>query len=356
MQSKTDISIKWMGLEESFDRLRAEKYRSPYVILDGQLASDDRVLALLDRYALEAGMVLSQEPTTEQVNAICETLSESPAITSIVGIGGGSTMDLAKAVGVTAANGGKSELLQGWDLPKKKGLPTLVVPTIPGTGAEISRTAVLKGPIRKLGINSDFTIPDDCIVDPSLFSTVSKEYGVPTLLDCYIHCVEVVHGRFSDCYSTWASEEILERFEAILSRPYDPTVRENAELYAYCSYLGGLSLLGGVVGACHGLSYGLSHGLKISHSYANILAMNVLHDYYEDECEKVEEYCQLNDLNCWSKVSAVNKVSPSTAKKVSEGALFMEKLWRNAAMNDEDAIPKAKIAINQMTRLLEERL
>jgi len=356
MQSRTDITIKWQGLEDSFDRLQRSKYGHAYVVLDSSLVENDRVTSMLERCGCQIGILVDHEPTTGQVNTACDTIRTTASFTSVVGIGGGSAMDLAKAIAVTAANGGRAEKLQGWDLPTVESLPTLVVPTIPGTGAEISRTAVLKGPERKLGINSDFTIPDDCIVDASLFTSVRKEHGVPTLMDCYIHCVEVVRGRYSDSYAVWVAEDIINRFEDILKTPYDAADRKRAELYAYCSYLGGLGLLGGVVGACHGLSYGLSHALNISHSYANVVAMDVLDDYYGDEVSKVRTYCAINDLDCWARVTNDNRVTPDTFNKVMEGSLFMEKLWANAARTEDEALPRARETILRMNRLIEARL
>ena len=56
--------------------------------------------------------------------------------------------------------------------------------------AEVSRTAVLTRPQRKLGINSDFTTFDQVILDPDLLNTVPKEQWFYTGMDCYIHCIE----------------------------------------------------------------------------------------------------------------------------------------------------------------------
>ncbi|MBU4208336.1 MAG: iron-containing alcohol dehydrogenase, partial [Proteobacteria bacterium] len=75
----------------------------------------------------------------------------------IIGIGGGSTLDLAKAVSLMLTNSGSSADYQGWDLIKNPAVYHVAIPTLSGTGAEVSRTTVLTGPEKKLGINSDYT-------------------------------------------------------------------------------------------------------------------------------------------------------------------------------------------------------
>ena len=104
---------------------------------------------------------------------IREKFEELPS--GIVGIGGGTLLDLAKAVAIMATNNGSSSEYQGWDLVHKPALYHVGVPTISGTGAEVSRTTVLLGPDKKLGINSDFTTYDQVILDPDLTKTVPKE-------------------------------------------------------------------------------------------------------------------------------------------------------------------------------------
>ena len=104
---------------------------------------------------------VAQEPTTDYVDQLTDQVQQSgkhPA--SIVGIGGGSTMDLAKSVSLMLTNPGGSATYQGWDLIQNPAVHHVGIPTISGAGAEASRTAVLLGPEKKLGINSDYTVFD----------------------------------------------------------------------------------------------------------------------------------------------------------------------------------------------------
>ncbi len=76
----------------------------------------------------------------------------------IVGIGGGTLMDIAKATSLMFTNEGSSVQYQGLNLIKKPGIYHCGVPTISGTGAEVSMTAVLTGPVKKLGLKCDWTV------------------------------------------------------------------------------------------------------------------------------------------------------------------------------------------------------
>ena len=123
-----------------------------------------RISLLYDDYIIFISS--EEEPKTTQVDTLVEDIIlKTKAIPSgIIGIGGGTVMDLAKSVSVMLTNNGSSEEYQGWDLLKYPGVYHVGVPTISGTGAEVSRTAVLSGSKLKLGLNSDFTPFDQVIL------------------------------------------------------------------------------------------------------------------------------------------------------------------------------------------------
>jgi len=111
------------------------------------LAYDDRIIFVS----------ADEEPKTAQVDTLVEDiiLKDKEQPSGIIGIGGGTLLDLAKAVSIMLTNNGETKDYQGWDLVKNPAIYHVGIPTISGTGAEVSRTTVLTGPERKLGINSD---------------------------------------------------------------------------------------------------------------------------------------------------------------------------------------------------------
>ncbi len=113
------------------------------------------------------------EPTTEQIDSLRDEILASKGLPSgVIGIGGGSIMDIAKAISLMFTNEGSSTLYQGLNLVKKPGIYHLGVPTISGTGAEVSMTAVLTGPEKKLGLKCDWTVFNQVILDPELIASV----------------------------------------------------------------------------------------------------------------------------------------------------------------------------------------
>ncbi len=154
---------------------------------------------------------VTQEPKTTYVDQIAADLkAEFGTVSGIIGIGGGSTMDLAKAVALMMNNEGSSADYQGWDLVKKPAVYKVGIPTLSGTGAEVSRTCVLTGPTKKLGMNSDFTPFDQIVLDPTLTANAPHNQRFYTGMDCYIHCIESLEGTFLNEFSKSYGEKALE--------------------------------------------------------------------------------------------------------------------------------------------------
>jgi 3-deoxy-alpha-D-manno-octulosonate 8-oxidase len=127
----------------------------------------------------------------------------------VIGIGGGSIMDIAKAISLMFTNEGSSTQYQGLNLIKKPGIYHLGVPTISGTGAEVSMTAVLTGPEKKLGLKCDWTVFNQVILDPELIASVPTDKWFYTGMDTYIHCVESETGQLNNAFSHAYAEQAM---------------------------------------------------------------------------------------------------------------------------------------------------
>ena len=219
----------------------------------------------------------AKEPSTDQVEAVKDRALAARGgrlPRAVVGIGGGSTMDVAKALSVLLVNPGPVSRYQGWDLVPARGVYKVGVPTIAGSGAEASRTAVLMGKDRKQGINSDHSMFDAIVLDSSLVAGVPREQRFHSGMDCYIHCVESLHGTMINELSRAVAGKALELCEAVFLG--DGT----DDMLMTASYLGGVSIVNSEVGICHALSYGLSVELGFRHGFANCIAFGVLDEYY----------------------------------------------------------------------------
>ena len=223
-----------------------------------------------------------EEPKTGQVDALVEQIrSNHQEIPSgIIGIGGGTLLDLAKAVALLLTNKGSSSQYQGWDLVRKPAIYHVGIPTISGTGSEVSRTTVLNGPKQKLGINSDYTIFDQVLLDPNLSIGVPKDQWFFTGMDCFIHCVESLNGTFLNAFSQSYGEKAMDLCKEVFLG--DLEAWESREKLMMASWHGGMSIAYSQVGIAHAMSYGLSYLLGIRHGLGNCLVFNQLDDYYPE--------------------------------------------------------------------------
>lgn len=254
--------------------------------------SDDFVVVVIDHffkdksilrlnYLRPQDMVIyadtSQEPKTSDIDKYTELIRKKDSLpVVVVGIGGGSTLDIAKAISVMLTNPGKAEEYQGWDLAKNAPIYKIGIPTIAGTGAEFTRTAVLTGPTRKLGINSDFSVYDQVILDPDLMKTVPKEQFVYTAMDCFVHNCESLLGMQNDAMTIALAEKSSAMIKEIFLGEMDH------EKLLVASSMGGLAIANSNVGICHPFSYGLGFVLGMHHAFAICVAFNQLGEYYPE--------------------------------------------------------------------------
>ena len=225
-----------------------------------------------------------EEPKTSIVDQLTQQIRDNfnTLPIGVIGIGGGTLMDYAKAISLTLTNPGSSTQYQGLDLIQNKGVWCACIPTLSGTGAEVSMTAVLSGPEKKLGIKCNYTVPDQIVLDAELTQGVPPHQRFYTGMDCYIHAVEALTGHCRSVLGDAYGEKSLAMCRDVFLNHENTYVPEVNEKLMIASYLGGLSLTYAQVGVCHALSYGLSHSLKYPHGIANCICFNQLEDYYGD--------------------------------------------------------------------------
>lgn len=269
-----------------------------------------------------------EEPKTNQVDAIVEQLhinfSELPS--GIVGIGGGTLLDLAKAVAIVLTNTGGAAKYQGWDLVQKEAIYHVGIPTISGTGAEVSRTTVLLGPERKLGINSDFTTFDQVILDPNLTQGVPKEQWFYTGMDCYIHCIESLNGTFLNAFSQSYGEKALELCKEVYLGELNET--ESRDKLMMASWHGGMSIAYSQVGVAHAMSYGLSYLLGVKHGIGNCLVFKHLEEFYSEGVAVFNQMMQRHNIELPSGICA--NLTDQEFNTMISVAMSMVPLWENA--------------------------
>ena len=292
---------------------------------------------------------VTYEPKTSYVDKLATQIKEAfGSVSGIIGIGGGSAMDLAKAVSLMMTNSGSSADYQGWDLVKKPGVFKVGIPTLSGTGAEVSRTTVLTGPTKKLGMNSDYTPFDQIVLDPELTKDAPVNQRFYTGMDCYIHCIESLQGTYLNEFSKSYGEKALQLCRKVFIEK-DHWDNESDDQLMMASYAGGMSIAYSQVGVAHAVSYGLSYLLGTKHGIGNCIVMNHLHDYYP---EGVDEFKRMVDKNEITIPQGICKgLSDEQFESMMNVSLVMKPLWENALGKDWE-----KIMTRDKLRALYEKL
>ncbi|MBO0323946.1 iron-containing alcohol dehydrogenase [Muricauda sp. CAU 1633] len=273
-----------------------------------------------------------EEPKTAQVDALVKLIREEydELPSGIIGIGGGTLLDLAKAVAILLNNKGLAENYQGWDLVNKPALYHVGIPTISGTGAEVSRTTVLLGPEKKLGINSDFTTYDQVLLDPDLTKTVPKEQWFFTGMDCYIHCIESLTGTYLNAFSQSYGEKALELCKEVFLD--DIPASESRDKLMMASWHGGMSIAYSQVGIAHAMSYGLSYLLGIKHGIGNCMVFQHLGEFYPEGVALFKKMVEKHDIKLPKGVCA--NLTQNDFDVMVNVALGLDALWENALGKD----------------------
>ncbi len=274
-----------------------------------------------------------KEPTTQQVDNLRDKVIANNGMPSgIVGIGGGSIMDIAKATALMFKNEGSSVPYQGLNLIKNEGIYHLGVPTVSGTGAECSMTAVLSGPEKKLGLKCEWTVFNQVILDPDLTASVPSDQWFYSGMDTFIHCIESKSGINYNVFSQAYGDQSIALCKEIFLGENAGQNPVNDEKLMMASLFGGLSLTYSEVGACHALSYGLSVVFGMKHGYANCIAFNHLDEFYGEA---------VNDFR--GMVERFNVTLPQNLSKdwtetqldeMAQVAINLPFMWRHAIGED----------------------
>ena len=271
------------------------------------------------------------EPTVEYMDSLADGAkaalgNDLPCC--LVGIGGGATLDTTKAVANLLTNPGKAEDYQGWELVKNPAVYKIGVPTLAGTGAEVSRTCVLTNMKRKLklGMNSDFTVYDQLVLDPGLTRTVPRGQFFYTGMDTFMHCFESMRGSYRNVIVDTLSQTAIGMCRDIFLGPKDMMDDENLEKMTVASYLGGMAA--GNVGVVHPVSAGLSIVLHLPHGKANCYAMSALKDIYPEEHEQYTEMLARQKISLPKGICA--NLTDEQYDALYQGSIVHEKPLTNA--------------------------
>jgi alcohol dehydrogenase class IV len=218
---------------------------------------------------------LTPNPKEFEVQAAFESYLES-GCDALLAIGGGSCIDLAKAVAILSGNGGQILDYEGIDHATSPIPPMVMVPTTGGSGSDVSQFCVVTDTRRrfKATIGGRALVPDISVTDPELLTTMSPELTAHTGIDALSHGIESAVSEACDFLSKGlalaAIRGIVEHLPAAVEDPLDLTAREGM---ARASLEAGMAFTNALLGATHAIAHQIGGALDLPHGLLNAILL-----------------------------------------------------------------------------------
>ena len=261
--------------------------KRPLLVADHGLVTAGHV-ALAERHLAGAGLDVVHfhefdvDPDTTMVEAGC-AVARPHEIDSIIGLGGGSSMDCAKAINLLLTNGGRIEDYRGYGKATRPMLPMIGVPTTAGTGSEAQSYAVIADAATRMKMacgdpKAAFRV---AILDPELTLSQPARVAATSGFDAIAHAVETavttLRTALSDCFAREAWRLLDASYETVIDRPDDVEARAAMHLGAFYA---GLAIEQSMLGAAHACAnpltarYQMTHGVALAILLPHIVRWN----------------------------------------------------------------------------------
>ena len=326
-----------------------------------------KVLDIVETEGIETVSFLDilPNPTVDMVNAATKVYKESGA-TSIVALGGGSPMDVAKAVGVLARYGGSITEYEGAHLVPGPIEPIIAIPTTAGTGSEVTAFSVITDTSRnyKLTVFSYELLPKYALLDPEMIMSVPPMVAASCGIDALIHAWEAYTSLGASPFSDAMAEKAME----LIGRSIRTYVADRSNPEAASDMLAG-SLFAGIafswarLGNIHAMSHPVSAFFNVPHGVANGILFPYIVKYNEEAAfrkyRKIYNYIS-TEKKCESEFSkgmleqAVRELNTQVGipAKLSHAGVTDEYF----AQMTEDAMKSGNIAVNPRKTVREDIL
>jgi len=268
------------ALSELPEALTQMGLTKPVIITDDFLAKSgaaDRVLAILADYGMNARVFskVVPDPTTTSVDAAVQFVAEGDH-DCVVGFGGGSSIDTAKAVAVLVARGGSMHSLKAPHQENTPGMPIVAIPTTAGTGSEATRFTIITDDKtdEKMLCGGMAYMPMLAIVDYELTITAPQRLTADTGIDALTHALEAYVSRlanpFSDAQATAAMRAIWPNLRRVYDDPEDRSAREAMMVG---SLQAGIAFSNASVALVHGMSRPIGAHFHVAHGLSNAMLL-----------------------------------------------------------------------------------
>ena len=255
------------GALQSLERILRQMDPRRILIVTGphvkKLGTLERVLGSMGSYRdrVETFINPAPEPDVAIVEE-CARIVREKGYDLIVGLGGGSPMDVAKGAAVVAVHEEGMRPLLGRNLLRRNGVPTILIPTTAGSGTEVTQAVVVYVPEEetKKSIWDPRTMAEAAIVDPELTLQMSPRLTAETGLDALVHAIEGYTSRYANPVSRMYTREAMRLIGRYLARAYrDGSDSEAREAMARAATLAGIGMTNSGLGAIHALALIFDH-------------------------------------------------------------------------------------------------
>ncbi len=245
-------------------------------------------------------------PSTETVEKAVEKFNESGA-DFIVAFGGGSPIDVAKAVAVVATYGGSIVDYEGVGKVPGEVTPIIAIPTTAGTGSEVTAFSVITDHSRnyKLTVGSNYLLPQYAILDPNMINTVPQKTAAACGIDAFVHALEAFVSKASSPFSDMFAREALRLIGGnIKAYVGDRHNSKACEAMMLGSLFAGIAFSHARLGNVHAMSHPVSAYFDVPHGVANAILLPSVVDFNMD-CA-IEKYNYIYNCISEKKVGAEN--------------------------------------------------
>lgn len=289
-------------------------------------------------------------PTVEIVNEAVALYKECGA-TSIVALGGGSSIDVSKAVGVLANFGGEITDYEGINKVKGSIVPLVAIPTTAGTGSEVTASCVITDESRnyKMSIVSYEILPQYALLDPALIMTAPASIAASCGVDALIHAMEAYVSRNASPFSDAMAEKALD----LIGPNIRKFVANRQDEEAACAMMAGCNFAGiafawARLGNVHAMSHPVSAYFHVAHGVANSILLPTILEYnaladdgrYEVMYNYIRESdCEVTNFKPQMLVDEIIKLNadlgiPRTLSEVGVTEDLIETMAKDAILSD----------------------
>jgi len=259
----------------------------------------------------------------------------------VIGLGGGSPLDMAKGVATVASNGGIIQDYEGANLIIRPLPPMIFLPSTAGSGSDISQFAIITDVARKVKMSliSRSLTPNVSIIDPDMLSTASDDLIVTSAVDALSHAVEsyvsLIAHTLTETQALKAMHLILDNLQPAL-KTRDPLAMENLSMAAVAA---GMSFSNASLGACHAIAHSLGGFFDTTHGMVHPVLLPAVMSYNLPACET--KMANIGEIVLGKRLSSSLQTAEGGIKRLKE--IFLElgtAVHFREIVDDESAFPQ----------------